>query len=87
LIGEVCYFVVVVNWQVTLGEPIEIPGLKAEDFETGSTGMLSRYTSGMRQVKRAYKRQYGMEKNTLYLFFMDFPEIDKNGFMLCVHCF
>ena len=43
--------------------------------------MLSRYTTGMRQVKRAYKRQYGMEKNTLSLFFMDFPKIDKNGFM------
>ncbi|MGM0582970.1 MAG: hypothetical protein ACQETL_20000, partial [Bacteroidota bacterium] len=50
-------------------------------FETGSKGMLSRYTSGMREVKRAYKKQYGMEKNTLYLFFMDFPGIDKNGYM------
>ena len=87
MIGEVCYFVVVVNWQVTLGEPLEVSGFKAEDFETGSTGMLSRYTSGMRQVKRAYKRQYGMDQNNLYLFFIDFPDIDKKGFMLCVLCF
>ncbi|MGM0375894.1 MAG: hypothetical protein ACQEQ0_03910 [Bacteroidota bacterium] len=48
------YASAVVNWQVTIGEALEVPGLKAEDFETGSKGMLSRYTSGMRKVKRAY---------------------------------
>jgi|UPI0005C697E8 hypothetical protein len=43
--------------------------------------MVKRYTDAMRRVYKHYKRTYGVDKNTLYLFFIDYPEADKKGFM------
>ncbi len=78
------YAPAVVKWHVSLGETItrqELPDLNFENFQTGNNRMLSSYTREMSRVYNYYKRTYGTDKNTLYLFFIDYPNPDKEGFM------
>jgi hypothetical protein len=78
------YSSAVVNWHVSIGETItedELPNLNYDDFLTGNVDMVSSYTSVMRRICKYYKRTYGNDKNTLYLFFINHPNPDKAGFM------
>ncbi len=73
-----------VNWHVSIGEtisPDELANLNYEDFQTGNVDMLKRYTDEMKRVYKYYKRTYGSDKNTMYFFFIKYPDVDKKGFM------
>jgi TANFOR domain-containing protein len=60
----------VVKWSVNFAEPIQVTGI--DPFEDGGSGLLSNYTSHMRQVIAAYKNN--IQPNTYYLFLVSNPK-------------
>lgn len=68
----------VVEWKVTLEDPIEVP--LDELFDDGENGILSNYTGDMKKVIRAYPGE--LEENTFYLFLVNKPKSGKTqGYM------
>jgi hypothetical protein len=77
------YGAAVVSWNVHIDNPIEVGRINEEDFKAEGTALLSKYTSDMNRVIRAYKRDRVTDDNTMYLFFMEIPNLGshRKGFM------
>jgi len=72
----------VVQWDVTLNNPVQTDLNPNEPFDDGGTGFLSNYTGDMRTVWRAFKDQYSKAEETFYLFLVSNPESgNKIGYM------
>ncbi|HHU87484.1 MAG TPA: fibronectin type III domain-containing protein [Peptococcaceae bacterium] len=72
-----------VNWNVHVDNAIEVGKLDEADFKVEGTSLLSKYTTDMNRVIRAYKRDRVTDDNTMYLFFMEIPNLGshRKGFM------
>lgn len=77
------YSPAVVNWHVSYDHAIEVGKVNEEDFKVEGTSMLSKYTPDMNKVIRKYKRERPTDDNTMYLFFLNIPDLGSNrkGFM------
>jgi len=62
---------------------IEVDKVNPADFKVEGTSMLSKYTSDMNKVIRRYKRDRPHDDNTMYLFFVQLPDLgnSRKGFM------
>ncbi len=74
------YAPAVVDWMVKLEAPFTF-SIPATGFDTEGTALLSKYTPSMNQLINAYKKARGINKNNVYLFFIDEPQSTKEGFM------
>ncbi len=74
------YAPAIVDWQVILDKPFNLT-VNPSGFQTEGTALLSKYTKEMNQVIKAYDKKRSCKKETLYLFFIDVPESEKQGFM------
>ncbi len=75
------YSPAIVSWNVKIDQHFTFNGLSSESFKTSGTGMFSKYTSDMSRVVKAYKKDRGVQQGTYYLFFVDEPQTNKQGFM------
>jgi hypothetical protein len=71
----------VVDWNVSIQPNLEVDKIKGLVFEHSGTGKFSKYTSHMRQVIKAYKKEHKTDKQSLYLFFIKESTASKTGFM------
>ena len=75
------YAPAIVEWRVQTDEPVILNRIEEGDFKTTGVGMFSKYTSDMRQVINAYEKQRKAAANTVYLFFINVPDSQLEGFM------
>lgn len=75
------YASAVVDWHVSIEPNLEVDVIKGQEFEHSGTGKFSKYTSHMRQVIKAYKKEHQTDRQSLYLFFIEESTATKTGFM------
>ena len=75
------YSPAIVSWNVKIDQHFTFEGLSSESFKTSGTGIFSKYTSDMSSVVEAFKKDRSIQQGTYYLFFVDEPQTNKQGFM------
>lgn len=72
----------VVQWDLSLNNPVATDLNPNQAFDDGETGMLSNYTGDMKTVWRAFQDQYSKDNETYYLFLVRSPQSGtKIGYM------
>jgi hypothetical protein len=67
--------------ETKLYDPFTVNHITSDDFVVDNTALFSKYTNGMNRVIKEYEKERGIDKNTYYLFFVNAPNNELQGFM------